>query len=266
LLESRKTTSFAAALNKHGVIVGWDGRRRPARWVHGERRVLTGVKKGQATGIGDDGTIAGTSLDHEVPRCFSWKDGAAADLGTLGGDHCYVYGIDSTGRYIAGESDFSFAPARYHAFIHDENGMHDLGSLPGEYVSTANAVNRYGHASVTAPYDDSGDQAAVYWDGVRLVQVPGVNAGGNWSIGGAINDRDQMLVAGWDTEGHALFLYDGRSGVVTAIQPLIHNIEGWTFGFDQDLYITGLTNDGRIVGATNYQNELHGFLLVPDSQ
>jgi probable HAF family extracellular repeat protein len=198
--------------------------------------------------------------------CYAWQSGVVTNLGSLGGGRCQAHAIDKSGRYIAGESFVPPGTGADHAFIHDEAGMHDLGLLKGGANSIGIAVNRHGHVSVTADYDNSGDWAAAYWNGRKLVRIPGVSVAGSQSFGGALNDHDEMLVAGFDAEGHALFLYDGRTGTTMPIEPLIHGADGWDFTMNQRNVIRALADDGTIVGGATYNGSEHGFMLVPDAE
>jgi len=260
-LPARSDFSTAEAVNRTGDIVGEDG-TRAVRWHHGRRQVLSGLgATATATGIADDGTIVGTFTPHDAHRCYTWKDGAITDLGTLGGPGCDAYAVDPTGQYVGGMSDGVHFSS--HGFIHDAQGMHDLGALPNGYHSWVRAVNRHGHAALWADIDNSGDWAAAYWNGHRLIQVPGVLPPGGESISMGINARDEMLVSGDDGAGHTLFLYEGRTNAVTPIVPLIVNPDGWCFCGTPSRLATGIADDGRIVGSAFLEGEEHGYMLVP---
>jgi len=254
-LKTRRFRSFASAVNCHGDVVGRDG-LLPVLWRQGHRRVLDGLGFGYANGIADDGTIVGSYTPERDARCYAWKDGSITDLGTLGGKGCTANAIDPSARYISGSANIDVAQYIYHAFVHDAQGMHDLGTLGG-FNSVARAVNRYGHAAVWTEYDSAGPGVAAYWNGHELIEVPGLRGNGD-STGVDINRHDEMLVRGDDGTDHSVFIYDGRSGTVTAIDPLVLNAQGW--------YIdrpSGLSDDGHIVGIGWYQFEEHGYMLVP---
>jgi uncharacterized membrane protein len=185
------------------------------------------------------------------------------DLGTLGGAWCRAHAIDSTGQYIGGESDVLNAGS--HGFVRDAQGtMRDVGILPNGAFSWVRAVNRHGHASVWADVNNSGDWAAAFWNGHRLIEVPGVRANAAESISAGINRYDQMLVVGDDGAGHGLFLYEGRTGAVTA-EPLVTNAQGWCFCNIPIRLATDIEDDGRIIGSALYNGDEHGYMLVPVS-
>jgi probable HAF family extracellular repeat protein len=247
----------AQAINSNGDIVGEDG-DQAVRWHDGHLKSLNGVTVGsEAYGIADDGTIAGTRVVRKTEACYSWRKGKAKDLGTLG-TRCEAYGIDPTGQFIGGVSLTDFGA--FHGFIHDAQGMHDLGVLSGGENSQVQAVNSQGHAAAAADYDQSGLLTAAYWDGQELVEVPGVNANGVQAFGAAINTSDEMVVVGDDGAGDHLFLYEGSNGVVTALEPLIQNAEGWCFCRDR---YASISDDGHIVGTAYVNSVAHGFMLVP---
>jgi hypothetical protein len=253
--------AVVTAINDKGVMVGDDG-QLPVMWNGNHRRVLGGLPLGSsAEGISDDKTIVGTRRDSRTKTsCYSWHADQITDLGTLDGGNCLAHAIDRTGRYIVGESSI-------HGFIYYEGVMHDLGRVKGDGVSTlARAVNIHGHVSATSQYNNSGDWAAAYWNGRKLVRVPGMSVPPTY--GEAMNDNDEMLVAGTDEAGHFLFLYDGGAGVTTAIEPLIHNASGWDFNWlaigGPGLLAAGLNEHGTIVGTAIFDNVVHGYMLVPD--
>jgi uncharacterized membrane protein len=254
-----------AAINRKAVMVG-DDSSRPVMWSGSHRRVLGGLPlHSTAEGISDDKTVVGTRLDSgRKTSCYSWLANQITILGTLDGGNCYAHAIDRYARYIVGESS-------YHGFIYYDGVMHDLGRVKGDGLGTrARAVNSHGHVSASSEYDNSGDWAAAYWNGRKLVRVPGVSIPAGPSYGGAMNDNDEMLVAGQNEANQFLFLYDGRAGVTTAIEPLIHNAAGWDFDWQKvggpEALAAGLNEQGTIVGTATYDNVAHGYMLVPDSQ
>lgn len=265
-LDAKSKKSFGNAINRKGEIVGDDG-HRPVRWVNGQRESLAGVPHGRAEGISKDGTIVGSTdpKGFGSGSCYSWKSGVVTDLGSLGGSWCDATSISSSGQYIGG---FSANGHGWHAFIRDAGGMHDLGTLAGA-LSEDTSVNRHGHASLSSNYDETTNNfAATYWNGKRLIQVPGVTPAGMTSWAGRINDADEMLVLGYDAQNHpAIFLYEGRTGVTTAIEPLIRNPTGWDFSwYIKGGILRGIGDDGTIVGQAPYNGVPHGFMLVPDAQ
>ena len=172
------------------------------------------------------------------------------DLGTLGRGSCFARAIDPTGQYIVGMSGTYAGP---HGFIHDAQGMHDLGVLAGVAVQDALAVNRHGHAAVMSG-------GAGYWNGQAVTRVPGV---GSHAVPAGLNGRDEMVVVGDDGAGHRLFLFEGRTGIVTAIEPLVVNTDGWCFCTDPDFLAVDIADGGAIVGQAKYNGVGHGYMLVP---
>lgn len=66
--------------------------------------------------------------------------------------------------------------------------------------------------------------------------------------------------------GHYLFVYDGRTGVATVIEPLIHNGAGWSFTLPPGQVLRAIADDGTILGGAMLNGVEHGYMLVPDTQ
>lgn len=149
------TDSSASAINVYRRAVGWSGTANSRRafiwWKHS--RVMTdlgtlpGWKWSVANGINDAGDVVGaaTNGDRSVERPFLLKGGAGGtfvDLGTLGGDRGEATGINELDQVIGWSETAAGEP---HAFLWTEqDGMVDLGMLPGGTFSYAAAINEYG--------------------------------------------------------------------------------------------------------------------------
>jgi hypothetical protein len=262
------TWGWPAAINAHDLIVGFDetgwNTGVTVAWKGGQRTELAGIPPaGRPAGVADDGTVVGSVYgDFGQSYAFTWKDGVLARLPDLGGGDAYAYAIDATATYIGGQA--RLPDGNLHATLVDDAGIHDLGTLnhvDGE--SHVTAVNRHGHAAAMSMYDGSGNYAAAYWTGKSLVDI-GTHAGGAFSVATAINDADDVLAYGSDGRGHTLFLYSGRDRVLTPIEPLIANPEGWTFDLRQKGdEVAALANDGTIYGSAKFNGERRAFKLVP---
>jgi probable HAF family extracellular repeat protein len=70
-----------------------------------------------------------------------WQNGTPTDLGNLGGMFFNIaFDINNQGQVI-GQSDLP-GDTTHHAFLRTEDdNMQDLGTLPGDVVSLANAIN-----------------------------------------------------------------------------------------------------------------------------
>jgi probable HAF family extracellular repeat protein len=110
-----------------------------------ERRTDIEVEQGSfARDVNARGQIAGTSrvrdfLDPEnrFRRAFIWEDGAARELGNLGGTFSESYGINGAG-HVVGQA--TTKEDEITSFFWDGTTMHRLPS-PDESYAQANAIN-----------------------------------------------------------------------------------------------------------------------------
>jgi probable HAF family extracellular repeat protein len=262
------TWGWPVAVNAHDLIVGFDetgwNTGVAVAWKAGQRIELAGIPPtGQPAGVADDGTVVGSVYGaFGESYGFTWKDGLLTRLPGLGGGDAYAYAVDPKAAFIGGQARTPDGSS--HAFLLDDAGIRDLGTL--NHVSgdsLVRAVNRLGHAAAMSMYDGSGNYAAAYWTGRTLVDL-GIHDGGVFSATTAINDADDVLAYGSDGLGHVLFLYAGRDGTLTPIEPLIANPEGWRFDMRQKSdEIAVLANDGTIYGSAHFNGERRAFKLVP---
>jgi probable HAF family extracellular repeat protein len=83
--------------------------------------------------VGSSPTAAGFT------HAFLWESGAMRDLGTLGGDSSYAYGINADGEVVGGSRTPNSPPfSAGHAFLWANGRIVDLNSvvtnLPGNVV------------------------------------------------------------------------------------------------------------------------------------
>lgn len=165
------------------------------------------------TALNDQGQVAGYFFESEtVQRAFTWRDGVAVDLGTLGGSFSLARALNNSG-VIAGFSSLR-SESVFRAFVTSGNQMVDAGTLGGNF-SAAMAVSDAGHVigDSNLPYDGSIYHAFLVMPSGAVVDLG--TLGGSWSTAVAVNESG--MVAGYsvlagDTAMHA-FLYDGQARV-----------------------------------------------------
>jgi probable HAF family extracellular repeat protein len=143
-------------INDSGTIIGFSTtaaqEQRMFRWRHGRmtdlgtlggpntRLGVTGV--GQSHLLNERGQVAGTSETASGDlHAFRWTGGRMRDLGTLGGDTSYAFGINDRGD-VVGMSQRASGEAS--AFLWRDGVMIDLGAATGGPGSIATAVNDRG--------------------------------------------------------------------------------------------------------------------------
>lgn len=138
----------ALAVNDRGQVVGFAGGFFPRAALFDARDgMLTdlgtlGGQQSVAFAINDRGQVTGGSnpAGTQAIHAFRWTRGSMEDLGTLGGQNSFANGIDHHGR-VVGTAETATST---HAFVFDDDGMHDLGTLPGCDRSVAQAINSHG--------------------------------------------------------------------------------------------------------------------------
>ena len=142
-------SSYAAAINDHGIVVGNGG---SGGYVYSGGGVTTLPGDGMtANGINNGGTIVGqmwyTAPDGELYRHgYSYLNGTVTDLGTLPiGDDSRAFGINSAGDIVGAAANvFNGAPNRPEdPFLYHNGVMTSLGNFGGVW-SGATAINDLG--------------------------------------------------------------------------------------------------------------------------
>jgi probable HAF family extracellular repeat protein len=192
----------------------------------------------------------GCCTDLAEGHALYWNHKVISDLGTLGGpdtdfdSYCSnARGINDLDQVVGwsttiAASDFPCGEAiseSPHAFFWTEaHGMQDLGTLPGDTMSMAYAINFFGQVIGT-----SGNNTMEPAFGGT--QYSGVEYGGVMSL---------------EVVGHP-FLWTQRDGMKD-LNALIPSTSGWVLNT-----ATGINAWGQIVGSGVHNGETHGFLLTP---
>jgi probable HAF family extracellular repeat protein len=165
------------------------------------------------TALNDRGQAAGYFFESEsVQRAFTWRDGLATDIGTLGGSFSLARALNNSGAVVG----FSSLPSEsvFRAFVTSGGQMFDAGSLGGTF-SAAMAISDTGHivGDSNVPEDGSVFRAFLVTPSGSVVDLG--TLGGSWSTAVAVNSSGAVAgysVLAGDTAMHA-YLYNGQTMV-----------------------------------------------------
>lgn len=267
--------SQANSVNEHGVAVGqfsiWETGARAFRYADGSMSDLgtLGGNYSGATGINNAGVIVGmaTRADGQF-RAFRYSDGVMRELGTLSTatrSGSVANAISNTGSITGyssvGALDPSQAPS--HAFLYDEGGMRDIGTLGGQY-SAGYGINERGDVvGVSSLAEGSFSHAFLYRDGV--MQDLGVLPGGGWALGRDVNNLGLVVGDSVGEYSQHGFLYN--EGMMIDLNNWIDRDSGW------EIISASAINDSYQIAATACRNtfdchavrlDLIGALPVPE--
>jgi len=214
----------AVGVNNRGQVVGYaeNSTQDPAcipPQVLDFEAVIWGPKAGQiqqlsplpgdtvsaASGINDRGQVVGASglCSNGTPHGVLWQDGSVTDLGNLGGVlNTYPAAINSRG-FVVGQSDLA-GDNTAHAFVWTkEDGMQDIGALPGDSLSLAFGTNDEDQVVGVSCVDItfSNCRAFLWRDGV-MVDVNNLVKPGSTPLylffGNDINSRGEIAAYAFD--------------------------------------------------------------------
>lgn len=165
------------------------------------------------------------------------------DLGTLGGGFSSGSGLNSQGVAVGESHD--------HAFYWD-GSMHDIGTLSGGSISTANAINSSGTVVGYSSRNGTSSPHAFLYDGT-LHDIG--TLGGVSSYAYAINDRGAVVGEAATGNGpHHAFLYDG----------VMHDLGTLPTAAGTPSTATGINNSNIVVGYSSSNTagslQIHAFL------
>jgi probable HAF family extracellular repeat protein len=174
-----------------------------AIWEKGsvqELRPLPGDPDGVATGINDHGQAVGGSGCYPKTHAVLWPNppySDAVDLGNLGGTEFNVaFGINNRG-HVVGQSGVPDG-INFHAFLWTKNdGMKDLGTLPGDVQSWAETINSKEQAVGTS-FDANGNMHPYIWqDGVTTNLNALIPPDAPWLLLEALGNNDRGQIVGY---------------------------------------------------------------------
>lgn len=122
------SSSVAYGINNSGQVTGYSSGR--AFFYEGSTMHDLGLGEGSGYGINDSGQVTGYYSIDGVQHAFLHDGASTQDLGTLGGNSSFGYGINNFGL-IVGES-YTTGDSAVHAFLHEGTSMIDLNSFLGD--------------------------------------------------------------------------------------------------------------------------------------
>ncbi len=192
---------FPTAINSQGDVAGYTYSSQDSFFYDGSSLTYLHDVVGSpcaANGMNDSGQIVGyTSTPSSSNwRAFLYQDGSVTYLPSLRGGSTIAEDINNDGL-VVGRSDVS---GQYVAFSwNQQNGIKNLGSLPGHVGSSAGAVNNLGQIVGTSSTLNLDSDVFLYTDGT-MYNLKSIAVNGNqWvrlTSANDINDSGQIVGVG----------------------------------------------------------------------
>lgn len=248
--------SFAYAINDAGQIAGASsdlGSITPRAFLW-QNNALTEIGAFAPRAINKNGEIAGAmaikrnNLDWFEHACL-WRSGALTDLGTLGGNYSYAYGLNDSGQIVG--ISFAANEANTRAFVWRNGAMTDLGTLGGA-SSQAYAINNANAIAGVANLGGDAPHGVLF----TLNASGGVNTksdlgalNSSYSYAYAVNNRGQAV----GTNGHAVIW---QNGMIADLNSVLPPDSGWALEA-----ATAINEKGQIVGWGKLNGFTRAFLI-----
>ena len=241
--------SYATGINDSGQVVGYSYlsdqfTTHSFIWTETTGMVDIGGPGGFesiALAINSDGNVCGFGTDTESRQvAFYWTPNDGFNLFSHGG----AYGINNRNE-VTGQ--MPIGGSANHAFIWSPGlrRPRDIGTLAGGSNSFADGINNLQH--ITGFADDSQGRLQIFaWNKVDGFQPLGFVPGSTDTGGYAINDRDEIVGAGYTVSGAVVGFYTRTTGRRALLQ---------TLGGDQSAGIA-INQTGIIAGYGTLPSEL----------
>jgi probable HAF family extracellular repeat protein len=230
---------YGTAINNRGQVAGFTDQlpndfQWGFLWSAGAPMSLFGssIPYTFATGISNTGQIVGENGESLFGSATYWRNAAATPLAKLSDLRSAANGVNDRGQ-IVGWSYISDSSDDVHAVRWTQSGtIRDLGTLPGDSVSSATKINFFGLI-----IGSSGNTVDVF----------------TTVIGGLGNsfDTGPLEVIGRP------FIWSEHDGM-RDLNTLIRRNSGWVLHSATDINVWG-----QIVGEGTLRGQAHGFLLTP---
>jgi len=186
MVHSRFNALLSACVLSLIATAGWS---QSITWLG----TLPGGDWSYAYGVSDNGVVVGVAINAAGQwRAFRWTaSGGMQDLGTLGGNQSFAYGVSANGSVVVGWATND--AVQYRAFRWENGVMQDLGTLGGDY-SAAYGVSANGTVVVGEADNDAGRGRAFRWEN-GVMQDLGT-LGGNQSFAYGVSANGAVVV-GW---------------------------------------------------------------------